>query len=165
MMIMLIRCTDYYHHLDCTLPGKIHLHNWFSTGFTSNRSGCPPWWLFLPSSSFFVQIQMMISRVVWWTCCKWSVSPVCKKLRCCQNIQLCRWYCMIVCYMTWYDIIWHHMIHHIVWCDIFQNDSHALLIAERGVDYHRLDYEAKVDYWEEVEIVMTIVINYHNNCR
>ena len=50
-------------------------------------------------------------------------------------------------------------------CDIFQNDSHALLIAERGVDYHRLDYEAKIDYWEEVEIVMTIVINFDDNCH
>ena len=44
-------------------------------------------------------------------------------------------------------------------CNIFQNDSHALLIAERGVDYHKLDYEAKIEYWQEVEIVMTFVLN------
>ena len=32
-----------------------------------------------------------IFRVVWWTCCNWSVSPVWKKQRSWQEIQLYRW--------------------------------------------------------------------------
>ena len=32
------------------------------------------------------------------------------------------------------------------------------MIAERGVEYHRLGYQAKLDYWQEVEIVMMIIM-------
>ena len=34
----------------------------------------------------------------------------------------------------------------------FQADSHALLVAERGVEYHKLSYQGKIDYWQEVKI-------------
>ena len=34
----------------------------------------------------------------------------------------------------------------------FQTDSHALLVAERGVEYHKLSYQGKIDYWQEVKI-------------
>ena len=31
-----------------------------------------------------------------------------------------------------------------------QSDPHALLVASRGLEYHSLDYTAKLTYWEEV---------------
>ena len=34
----------------------------------------------------------------------------------------------------------------------FQADSHALLVAERGLEYHKLSYQGKIDYWQEVTI-------------
>ena len=33
-----------------------------------------------------------------------------------------------------------------------------MLVAERGVDYHKLDYQGKLDYWQEVKIMTMIIM-------
>ena len=33
-----------------------------------------------------------------------------------------------------------------------------MLVAERGVEYHRLGYQAKIDYWQEVEVMIIIIM-------
>ena len=33
-----------------------------------------------------------------------------------------------------------------------------MLVAERGVEYHRLGYQAKIDYWQEVEVMIIMIM-------
>ena len=87
--------------------------------------------------------QTFKSRAEWLIYCNLNVSLVSKKQSGLQKTRLCRWEIIRYALATCVAGICH---------GTFQADSHALLVAERGVEYHKLSYQGKIDYWQEVKI-------------